>query len=80
MQAGDLSKDPVEPVEHLQDTLNGLLGLEWMKIGDFRRSDQVLVDLRAVLHGAGALADVDVEVRAEGFLREADVVPQHLGL
>ena len=38
------------------------------------------MDLRVVLHGAGAQADVDVEVRADGLLGQAQIVPQQLHL
>ena len=45
-----------------------------------RGADELVVDLRGVLHRAGALADVDVEVGAEVLLREAQVVLQHAHL
>ncbi len=41
------------------------------------RAHQRLVHLRAVLHRAGAEAEVDVDVLAERLLREAQEVPQH---
>ena len=63
-------------IEHLQNALSGgrvLIGVELREPGV---PDKALVDLRVVLHGAGAQADVDVEVRADGLLGQAQIVPQ----
>ena len=49
-------------------------------VGHLRQPGQLLVHLGAVLHGAGAESEVDVDVGAHGHLREAQVVTQHLGL
>jgi hypothetical protein len=51
-----------------------------MERRDLRHRHELLVDLGAVLHGAGALPDVDVEIDTQGFLTQAHVVPQHLRL
>jgi hypothetical protein len=70
----DLAEHPLELVEDLQHSLDGLVVLERMQLGDVRGSDELLVHLWAVLHGARAEPEVDVDVGSQGLLRKAQVV------
>ena len=76
----DLFEDAFEAVHDLQNTLNRFLILQGMKIGHLWTARQLIVDLGAVLHGAGPLPHVDVEIGPQVLLRQPDIVPQYLGL
>ncbi len=67
-------------VDDLEQALHRLLVLPRVHVGGLVPADQLLVHLGAVLHRAGALADVAAEVHAERHLRVAQVVAQHLVL
>ena len=80
VHAGDLAHILAGIVHDLHDALAGALVLQGMHLAHLGEIGKLVVDLGAVLDGAGALADLDVHVGAEGLLRKAGVVAQHAGL
>lgn len=54
--------------------------LEWMQARHLRQAHEMLIDLRRVLHRAGAKAKVDGDVVAHRLLRETHKVPHQLWL
>ena len=80
VKAGDLLHDLLEIIDELEHALAGLVVLIGVHLGELVGADELLVDLGAVLHRAGAKADIDVQVLADGLLRQAQEVTQHLGL
>jgi hypothetical protein len=71
VQSRDLPEEEVELMDDLKDPLNRFLRLKGVHLGELGCSGELLVDLRAVLHGTGALPDIHVQVRAQVFLRQA---------
>ena len=80
VHAGDGLQVLLGLVHHLEDALGGGLVLVGVQLGKPGVPDEALVDLGVVLHGAGAQADVDVDVRPDGLLGQAEVVAQQLHL
>ena len=84
VHAGDLGDHALGAPHDLEHALRVGGVLQRVHGRERGRADELVVDLRRVLHGAGALADVDVEVGAEVLLREPQVVLEdahlaHLG-
>ena len=77
---GDLLQELFEAPHDLEDPLDGVLVLEGVELRHPRVAGEAVIHLRAVLHGAGAHADGDPGVHADGFLREPVVVPHHVHL
>ena len=67
-------------MEDLQGALDGAGVLERVQFRHPRIGRQRVVDLGVVLHGAGALADVDVEVAAQILLGQPQEVLEHAHL
>ena len=80
VETGDLLHDLLEIIDELQHALAGLIVLIGVHLGELVGADELLVDLGAVLHRAGAQADIDVQVLTDGLLGQAQEVTQHLGL
>ena len=68
------------PVHDLQDPLDGTLILAGMELLQLLRAHQLLIYLGAVLHGTGAKADIDIDIRPDGLLGQPHIVAQHLHL
>ncbi len=64
----DLFEDLLEPVHDLQDALNRFLVLQRVNVCQFGQAGQLVVDLGAVLHGAGSLPNLDVQIGPQVFL------------
>lgn len=75
VHAGDLTHIAVGLIEDLQQALDGALVLERMVV--LNEAGQLVVDLGAVLHGAGALADLNIHIGAQGLLGQTGVVAQY---
>ncbi|MCY1356267.1 hypothetical protein D9M69_427120 [compost metagenome] len=75
---GQFTQDRVHAMHDFERTLQGVLVLIRMHVSNFRAPGHRLVDLRVVLHGAGA-EQADIH-HAQRLLRQAQVVIQHLGL
>ena len=80
VEAGDFLEELACLVEHFEDALRRLVGLERVHICDLRLSREAVVDFRVVLHRAGSLPDVYVAVYAYVFLRKVVVVAHELEL
>ena len=80
VHAGDLAHVLAGVIHDLHDALTGAFVLQGVHLAHLREVCELIVDLGAVLHGAGTLADLDVDIGAEGLLRQARVVAQHAGL
>ena len=80
IHAGDLAHVEIGVVHDLHDALAGALVLQGVHLAHLGQVCKLLVDLGAVLDGAGALTDLDVHVGAERLLRETRIVAQHARL
>ena len=67
-------------MEKLKDALSRFVGLQRVHVGDLGEPREAVVDFGVVLHRAGPLADVDVAVDADIFLREVVVMTHQLKL
>ena len=76
----DLFEHLLEPIHDLQDALNGLYVLQRMDIRHLLSSGQLVIDLGAVLHGAGALPYLDVQVCPQVLLGQPEIVSHDLRL
>jgi hypothetical protein len=74
----DLAQDQVHAVDDLQRSLQGVLVLERMHLGDLRPPGDRLVDRRVVLHRAGA-EQTDTH-HAERLLGQTQIVIEHFRL
>ncbi len=80
IHSGDLPQEIPGLVHDLENPLDGrlvLIGMEFRHPGE---ATQLFVDLRAVLHRAGAHADVVAHVVSHRHLRQPREVSQHLRL
>ena len=67
-------------MDDLENPLNRTFRLEGVQLGELGRRGELLVDLGTVLHGAGALTDIHVQIRTQVLLRQSQVMLQHLHL
>ena len=74
LHAGDRLEVLAAVVDDAQQPLQGLLVLPGVQFGLLVVAHELLVELGAVLHGAGALGDVGAEIHAQRHLREPQVV------
>ena len=65
----DLAEQTFEAPHDLEHSLDGGLVLKWVQVGSLRTANELIVDLWRVLHRAGSLTDIDVEVDPQGLLR-----------